>query len=125
MVGVISGTDTALVDFVTYPYPTSPGESFYAYSWYTAAGGGRDPFISDSTRYEVVSTDERFVTDAGTFNTTVFKYFLQPTGQIGEFYFQHYLPGVGFVGQDRYGISDESRDGEPRLSQRLVQLCIQ
>lgn len=125
MVGVISGADTVLVDFVTYPYPASKGESFYAYSWYTAVGGGTEPFISDSTRYEVVSTDERLVTGAGTFSTTVFKYFLQPGAQIGEFYFQHYLPGVGFVGQDRYGISDENRDGEPRLTQRLVELCIQ
>lgn len=126
MVGIVSGDDTLLVDFVTYPYPPTEGATFHAYSYYFPEDGRTDPFVSDSTLYEIVSTDERFTTGAGTFNTTVVKYYLEPSGGgLGQFYFQHFLPGVGFVGQDRYLFADEDRSAEPLITQRLVSLCIQ
>lgn len=126
MIGVVTPDDTLLVDFVTYPYPASQGETFYAYSYFSPADGRTDPFLSDSTLYEVVSTDEVFMTGAGTFSTTVIKYLSDPAGgALGDYYFQHFLPGVGFVGQERYAFGDEDRMADPRLTQRLVSLCIQ
>jgi hypothetical protein len=123
MVGLINGEDTLRVDFLTYPYPASTGETFQAYTWAYPAGNPEQPFVTDSTRYEVLATSERFQTGVGSFNTTVFKYLLDG-GSSGNYYFKYFLPGVGLVGQHRFPVLNEDRSGTPTFTQRLVELCL-
>lgn len=120
LVGLINGSDTAAVNFMVYPFPADSGTVFYSYDQKRI--DGTDQFeATDSTRYELVSTDTRVDTPAGAFETYAYRRFEPPPFDVrwGDYTYFHFAPGIGLVGRFTW---PENRDriGAPNYALRLT-----